>query len=136
MSELNQVTISGRLTADIEVKKTNSQKSVAEFNIAVDIGYGDSKRVVFPTVKAWNHTAEFVATYAGKGDWVAVTGRYDEETWEDKGTGKKRKKSLIVAHDLIIKNKNGAEGKSEPQEGTCEQTVPQGFAAIDEDIPF
>lgn len=136
---INSVNISGRLTANPELKYTTSQKAVVSLSIATDVGYGDQKRTIYPEVQAWTHTAEFIADYAKKGQEIMITGRYDEQTWDDKETGKKRRKAIIVASDVVLGRLPRGEETSAPAQQTRRRNsepAPQGFEHLDEDIPF
>ena len=125
---INTVTISGRLVKDPELRCTPSQKAVVIFSIATDIGFGEGKRTIYPELQAWTHTAEYIAKYASKGTEIVVTGRYDEQVWDDKETGKRRKKAFIVISDIVI-------GKA-PKSST--EATPAAFYAVaeDDEVPF
>ena len=87
---MNKVIITGRLTADPEVKQTQSGLAVVDFTIAVDRGYNKAeRRTDFVAVQAWRATAEFVGKYFRKGKPILVTGQLINDQWTDK-EGKKR----------------------------------------------
>lgn len=92
---MNSVIISGRLTADPELKNTPNGVPVCTFVIAVD---RNSKEGVadFPVVVAWRQTAEFVAKYLSKGRRIIVKGELHTRNHEDKD-GKNRKVTEIQA---------------------------------------
>lgn len=95
---INNVVIMGRLTKDVEEKKTNSGKSVCSFCVALDDRF-DKEKTHFVDVIAWNKTAEFVCKYFHKGSMIAVQGRLTTRTWEDKN-GTKHKAVEIVADEV------------------------------------
>lgn len=101
MSEINTVTISGRMVADPELKYTKGQTPVCSFAIASDIGYGEKKRTVFPEIVAWQHTAQYIARKARKGMPVVVHGTYDERIWEDKD-GRRRKSVELICREMKL----------------------------------
>jgi len=108
MSNLNYVSLIGRLTRDPETKVVGTH-NICEISIAFDIGFGEKKKVAFIEVKAWNKTSEFINNSFKKGDEILIQGYLDYETWEDKETGKKRSKHLIVCDKCSFvgfKNKN------------------------------
>lgn len=92
---MNNVIISGRLTADPELKTTPSGVSVCTFIVAVDRPSKDDT-ADFPIVVAWRQTAEFVAKYLAKGRKVIVQGEIRTRNYEDKD-GNKRKATEIQA---------------------------------------
>lgn len=92
---MNIVIISGKLTADPELKTTSSNIPVCTFIIAVDRSNKD-KTADFPVVVAWRETAEFVARRLSKGGRIIVKGELRTRTYEDK-EGKKRKVMEVQA---------------------------------------
>ena len=88
---INSVTLIGRVTQDIEVRKTNTNKSVASFTLAVGDKNSESS---FINMTAWNKTAELLAQYAPKGKQIGVTGRLQTRIWEKDGD--KRKATEVI----------------------------------------
>lgn len=68
----------GRLTKELELKKTPSGSSVVNFTIAVD-RFGkkqpEQPDADFISCVAWNQTAELMQKYVGKGSLVHIEGR-------------------------------------------------------------
>lgn len=91
------VIVSGNLTRDPEMRYTASGKAVTKFSIAVNEGSGDHKTTEYFDCEAWEKTAELVAEYCSRGKKVLVTGRQRTESWDDKQTGKKMSKKIVVA---------------------------------------
>lgn len=80
---MNQITLIGRLTKDVEVKQGNNGKSYAKVTIAVD-RQGKDKETDFPRVTIFGTQAENLAKYQGKGSLIAieghiVTGNYEKD---------------------------------------------------------
>lgn len=98
---LNKVILMGRLTADPELRHTQNNIPVASFSLAVDRGYGQDKQTDFLDIVAWRNTAEFVSKWFSKGMLVAVSGRLQTRTWEDK-QGSKRKAVEVVADEVFF----------------------------------
>lgn len=99
---LNVAAIMGRLTADPELKNTQSGISVCSFTLAVDRSYakaGTERQTDFINVVTWRSTAEFVCRYFTKGQMMAVTGAIQTRNYEDK-QGNKRTAFEIVATDV------------------------------------
>lgn len=57
---MNDVKLSGRLTADPELKMTPQNVAVTTFILAVD-RRSKNDEADFPTIVAWRHTAEFAS---------------------------------------------------------------------------
>lgn len=98
---VNQVTLLGRITNDIEVKSTNSGKSVTQFSLAVD-KMGNQEGADFFEVTAWEKLAELLSQYTHKGSKILVIGRLEQQTWDDKDSGKKRSKVTVTANDVTF----------------------------------
>ena len=99
---LNSVCLMGRLTADPELKSTQSGVSVCSFRIAVDRTYqpkGQEKQTDFINIVTWRGTAEFVSRYFRKGQLVAVAGSIQTRVWKDE-QGNKRKAVEVVADEV------------------------------------
>lgn len=94
---MNNVVIIGRITKDLEVRTTNNQKSVCEFNLAVN--RTGSEGADFINVTVWNKPAENLAKYQGKGSLIAVSGSLRVETYKG-NDGKTRYKSYVLANSI------------------------------------
>ena len=99
---LNTAIIMGRLTADPELRTTNTGIAVTTFTVAVDRRYqkaGEEKQTDFINVVAWRQTAEFVSRYFQKGSMIAVRGSIQTRRYED-NNGNKRTAVEIVADEV------------------------------------
>ena len=99
---LNTAMIMGRLTADPELRTTNTGIAVTTFTVAVDRRYqkaGEEKQTDFINVVAWRQTAEFVSRYFQKGSMIAVRGSIQTRRYED-NNGNKRTAVEIVADEV------------------------------------
>ena len=99
---LNVVGIIGRMVKDPELKTTNSGKSVCSFRIANDSGYKDASgqsQTNWLDVTAWGKTAEFVCKYFPKGALIAIDGRLQTRSYQDKN-GQNRTSVEIVAQNV------------------------------------
>lgn len=104
MANINTVTVVGNVTRDPELKEVGANKTaVAEFGIAVNRRFpdkqneGEWKEVTsFFDVTCWQRLGENVAESLAKGTRVVVTGRLDQDTWENE-EGEKRSKVRITA---------------------------------------
>ena len=98
---LNKAILMGRLTADPELRHTQSNIPVTSFTLAVDRTFGQDKQTDFLDIVAWRNPAEFVSKWFRKGMLVAVSGRIQTRTWEDK-QGNKRKSVEVVADEAFF----------------------------------
>jgi single-strand DNA-binding protein len=114
---INQAVIMGRLTADPELRQTQSGLSVTSFTVAVDRSFvkqGEERQTDFIDAVAWRGTAEFVSRYFQKGSMIALRGAIQTSSYEDKN-GIKRKKFEILAEQVsFCGGKSDAEPAPEP----------------------
>ena len=99
---MNKVILMGRLTRDTE---TFGQKSkVARFTLAVDRTYGEDETDFFNCV-SFGKQAEFVEKYLKKGTKILLTGRWQNNSYEDKQGNK------VTATQIITEEIEFAESK-------------------------
>ena len=99
---VNACVLIGRLSAQPELRKTNSGKSVCSFTIAVERNYRDEggKSIVdWIDCVAWERNAEFVVRNFGKGSMIAVEGSIQTRMKEEKN-GKKTKVTELNADNV------------------------------------
>lgn len=95
---MNKVTLIGRLTADPELKTTQSGKSVTEVSIAVDRRYAPegSQKADFVFLSVWGASAEALCKYAHKGLKIAVEGELRIDSYQDQSGAKRYKTYILV----------------------------------------
>ena len=116
---LNSVCLMGRLTADPELKSTQSGVSVCNFRIAVDRTYqpkGQEKQTDFINIVTWRGTAEFVSRYFRKGQLVAVQGSIQTGQYTDRD-GNKRTTFDVVADNVFFAEKKAESGETKQGAG-------------------
>lgn len=153
MRDTNMVILTGRLVRDPEIRWTQgAQKyAVAEFSIAVDRGKksdGTDNGADFPSCKCFGKLAESVDQYAYKGMWVLVEGHVQTGKYTNK-EGKNIYTTDIVAEKVtFLSYKDKADidkGKQERRDAAdvnkeidnmYDDEIPEGFTALDSEIPF
>ena len=127
---MNLVVLMGRVTSDIEVKKTPSGVSVAKFNVAVDrpSKQGEEKKTDFISVVAWRGTADFVGKYFTKGQMIAIEGTIQTGSYEKDGITR-------YTYDVVANNVSFCGSKSESK--PVEEVDPIAIDADEDDgLPF
>lgn len=84
---MNNVILMGRLTADPELRQTQSGISSCRFTIAVNRKFKNDKGEYdadFISCVAWRQTAEFVSRYFNKGSMICVSGSLRSGSYTDK----------------------------------------------------
>lgn len=94
---MNIVILTGRLTADPELRYTTQGTACTSFNLAVDRASKDDS-ADFPTIVAWRETAEWACKYLGKGSRIVVKGEVRTRNYEQ--DGRKHKVTEIQADRL------------------------------------
>lgn len=136
---INNVTITGNLTRDPEVKQTGGGMSVMKLGVAVN------DRRKNPQTQEWEDVPNFidctmfgdraakVAQYLAKGSKVAISGRLRQETWETQD-GQKRSRVGVVVDDLEFMSRSQQQPQAQYQQPQYQQ--PNAYDMAAEDIPF
>jgi single-strand DNA-binding protein len=135
---MNHIVLIGRLTRDPELRYTPNGVAVATFDLAVDRPQqaDREKETDFIDIVVWQKLAETCANYLGKGRLIAVEGRLQTRTYEDK-EGIRRKVAEVVAND--IRFLDSAKDKRDINNNQQQQSNNTGFTNIEfnpDDIPF
>ena len=142
---LNKVILAGRLTADPELKQTQSGVSIATFTLAVNRKYVSKNsddaqpQADFFRITAWRNTAEFVSKYFKKGSALCLLGSIQNRSWED-DQGQKHFVTDIVADEVNFVESKGSvqESQGQPKYNIYDAPSTPKFEEIktDEDLPF
>lgn len=132
---MNKVCLVGRMCADVELRSTNTGKSVCGFALAVD-RKGKDAGTDFIDCAAWEKTAEFISRHFSKGSRIAITGRLQTRNYEDKN-GSKRKVTEVVVDEVFFCESKSSQQASNPEIG--DPMAAMGFAQLpgdDSGLPF
>ncbi len=136
---VNSMILQGRLTADIELKHTQSNVAYAEFTVAWSEKYRDVETKCFLRCKAWRNTAEFLNKYFHKGQEVVVVGHMVTEQWESDGEKKSRTICQVDKANFCGKKEDAGNSGNSQKAGGQDlggdgfMNIPDG---IDEELPF
>lgn len=140
----NKVILIGNLTADPELKTTQTGIPVTSFRIAVGRRYAkdtDDVKADFIDIVCWRKSAEFVAKYFSKGKKILIEGQLQTRSYMA-NDGSKRHVTEVVADNVSFVEssgsssqdagtaQNGAQGTYMPQGGfpyTGATNVSQGY---------
>lgn len=123
---MNKVILTGRLTADPELRQTQSGIASCRFTVAVNRRYKNDKdghEADFINCQAWRQTAEFISKYFGKGSMICVEGSLRTGSYQDKNHSD-------VTHyttDLLVDNVEfcGSRSDNSTSGTTAQQTAAQ-----------
>ena len=152
---INSVVLVGRLTKDIELRKTQSGLSVASFTIACDRRLSQEQKnnneqsADFINCVAWRGSADFLGKYAHKGDTVGVEGRIQTRNYDRDGQRVYVTEVLANSVNLLhskqtAQSQEQASYEPQPTQATQEQK-PQQMSDFDclpnvdvssDDLPF
>ena len=133
---MNRVQILGRLTKDVEVKYTPSQKVVCSFTLAVDrpfLNQEGKREADFIPVVVWGKAAELCGNSLAKGHRILVEGRLQIRSYDGKD-GNRHWVTEVIANsvEFIERKAEGSAGRPPHAKMTdIGQSVP-----FDEDVPF
>ena len=148
----NKVILGGRLTADPELKTTQSGIAVVSFSIAVNRRFtrnaAQQNETDFFNVTAWRQTAEFVSRYFRKGSSICVVGTIQNSTWTDQQSVKHYRTDIVADEVMFVDSRSESStsfggdegdmfGNSAPAFSTPAGSAPK-FEEIktDDDLPF
>ena len=153
---MNKVILMGRLTRDPEMRQSQQGTPVVSFTLAVDRRFAKEgqQNADFISCVAWSRLAEFICKYFHKGSMIAVTGRLQSRTYDDKDGKRQYVTEVVVDEAYFTGERTDANNSSntgyQPQ-STFRAPAPastapnfdefeaMGFSAMDgseDDLPF
>ena len=137
----NLVVLTGRLTADPELRYTGNNTPVTSFSIAVSRRYkaGEQAEADFINIVAWRQTAEFVTKYFQKGSMIGIEGSIQTRRYTDKETGKNRTAFEVIANNVqFVESKRDGASASDAAAGFSNAAAGDFTAMADDndDLPF
>ncbi|MCR4951304.1 MAG: single-stranded DNA-binding protein [Solobacterium sp.] len=126
---INRVVLVGRLTRDVEVRKTQSGLSVASFTVACDRRGsrgqdGQQQTADFISCVAWRQTADFLGQYARKGAMVGVDGRIQTRSYDRDG---QKVYTTEVLADSVQLLESRSQSEARIQSGGYQNSYQGGF---------
>lgn len=131
---MNKIILIGNLTKNPELKELPSGVYVCNMNIAVSRDFGEDGADYFD-IKVFNKQAQNCDKFLSKGRKVAVIGRLQNRSYEDKD-GNKRYVTEVIANDVefLSPKENDVVSASIKREDTYTQTR---LSEIDDNqLPF
>lgn len=113
---MNSCQFVGRLTADIELKRTNDGTAVCSYSIAVKRP-GVKDTTDFIDIVTWRQGAEYLAKYGSKGDIVAVTGSLQPRSWTGKDGNKRRVFEVVTTSVELLSSRRNSQEASNTYQG-------------------
>lgn len=120
---MNRIILTGRLTKDVEVRYTQSQKTVATFGLAVNREFKNERGEYdadFFNIVLWGKPAELAGNTLRKGNKILVEGRVQNRSYEA-SDGTKKYITEVIANNFEYLEKKQTGG---------------GMADMGEEVPF
>lgn len=130
----NKIILGGRLTADPELKTTQSGVSVTSFSIAVSRPRTKDadKQTDFIDCVAWRQTAEFITRWFHKGSSILLEGSLQVRSFEDKNGQKRRVTEVNVDGAFFVDSLNEEAGGARGNGGTY---IPDAYQTAANNAP-
>jgi single-strand DNA-binding protein len=140
---INKTILGGRLTADVELKQTQSGTAVCSFTLAVNRKLSRNNETDFINCTAFAKTAEFISKYFKKGSSLCIVGNIQVRSWQDQNGNKRYATEVVVDEALFVDGKTEAEADAAVGKGSYipdAYNAPQGAnmqaLSADDDLPF
>lgn len=131
---MNSVILIGRLTRDPEVRYTSgTQMAVCTFTVAIDrpVKKDGEKQADFPRVICFGKQAENCERFLAKGRLVGVQGRLQTGSYTNKDG------ATVYTTDVVADRVEFLEwGDRQGARQEYDEPIPEGFAAVTEEVPF
>lgn len=134
---INRVVLVGRITANPEVRKTQSGISVVTFTVAMNRRF-DRDKSDFVRCTAWRQTADFMGQYVTKGVMIGVEGSLQSGSYEDKETGKTINTLEVTCDNVqILESRNARNNQNQNNQMQTTNTASgSDFNEYDESEPL
>ena len=145
---INNLTLIGRLTKDVELKYTPANQAVAQFTLAVNRTFKNAngeRESDFINCVIWRKSAENFANFAKKGALIGITGRIQTRNYENQQGQRVYITEVIAENFQMLESRNQQQGQqqAQTQQATQQQAKqPDPFAGgspmslNDDSLPF
>lgn len=109
---INRVVLTGRLTKDLELRRTQSGTSVVSFSLAVGRNFRreGQPEADFINCVAWNRQAETMAQYLHRGSLIGVDGRLQTRSYEN------QQGQRVYVTEVVVDNFTFLESRAQSQQ--------------------
>lgn len=126
---MNRITLTGRLTSDLELRATSSGKDVCSYTLAVR---RDSENTDFINCATFGEFAKTLCQYCHKGDLIGVDGRLQISQYEK--DGKKYTNYSVISEkvDFLNTKKEDSGNTTTPVQSISQDEI----VLEDSELPF
>lgn len=135
---MNNVTIVGRNTKELEAKSLPSGSKVVNFCIAIDRKTKDDKVTDYIDCVAWGKTADLIAQYVKKGDRLGIVGQITTRTYQDRDGHNRKVTEVLVDRVEFLSDASRTQATAPAPVETRVEDEPQALPVEDEPqaLPF
>ena len=142
---INNVTLVGRLTKDVELKYTPANQAVVQFVLAVNRTFKNAngeRETDFINVVIWRQSAENFAKWAKKGALIGITGRIQTRNYENQQGQRVYITEVIADNFQMLESRSQQQGQQQGQATQQQAKQPDPFSGgtpmslNDDDLPF
>ena len=131
---MNSVCLIGRLTKDVQERRTQNGTPVVSFTLAVDRRKKDDDADFIPCI-AWDKAAETIAKYVHKGDLFGVTGYIQTRSYEKDGR-RNYVTEVVTTSFQFLEHKHEAPSDSPSGQNKSDSYGGLGYDSYSSEIPF
>lgn len=128
---MNSCQFIGRIGKDAVTRHTPSGKQVTGWSVAVDSGFGDTKKTIWIDCSFWGERGGRVCDYIRKGDRIGVCGELGTREHEGKTYITLNVRDLTLLGDKREETSTGSSRKQAPENGTADT-----LDTLDDEILF
>ena len=142
---INNVTLIGHLTKDVELKYTPANQAVAQFTLAVNRTFKNAngeRESDFINCVIWRKSAENFANWAKKGALIGITGRIQTRNYENAQGQRVYVTEVIAENFQMLESRNQQQGQQQGQATQQQAKQPDPFSGgtpmslNDDSLPF
>ena len=130
---INRVELLGRVTKDLELRENSNGTKIVKFNIAIN---RQNEGTDYPSIIVFGKTAENLAKYGYKGMLVAIEGRIQTSSYEDKNKQMHYSTDVIGERVQFLSKKETKEEVKEEPAGDPFQEFGDAIEINSSDLPF
>lgn len=140
MSDINNVSLTGRLTRDPELRVTAGGTQLLSFTLAFNTSVRNrqtgewDERSNFIDCTMFGKRAEALLNFLAKGQKVAIAGKLRYATWDKDGQRHSKLDLIVDEIDFMAQRQNATQPAQAP--ASPQDPMPPVVDTFDEDIPF
>ena len=139
MADINNVSLTGRLTRDPELRVTAGGTQLLSFTLAFNTSVRNrqtgewEERGNFIDCTMFGKRADALSRFLAKGQKVAIAGKLRYATWDK--DGQRHSKLDVIVDDIVFMSQR--QDTNQPAQASAPQApMPPAVDAFDDDIPF